>query len=235
MRRLIIDIVLGVLAVAGLGLGYWQWQSGSSAQDQVASLNKQIDTLKLQHATQTAERASAAAKQIEGLTAQVTALTAERNALNEKLAPISQKAADYDAARAALASGVALQDLEAAARTANPPSADRMLAIGAMRMLMRGKEDPEARNAFQKALELADWTSRLRAVCAAQAGLRAVGQNVTPLKDCETLSAQPTAPVSGAGVPSGSTAQAVVGQGNGTRPGSAPAAAPNAGQRPPGR
>lgn len=234
MRRLIIEIVLGVLAAAGLGLGYWQWQSGGAARDQVAALTKQIDTLKLQHATQSAERANAAAKQIESLTAQVTALTAERNSLNEKLAPISQKAADYDAARAALSSGVALQDLEAAARTANPPSADRMLAIGAMRMMMRGKDDPEARNAFQKALELADWSSRLRAVCAAQAGLRAIGQNITPLKDCDNLPAQ--APANGVALPPGSTAQpaaAAAGAAQPGRPGAAPAG--GAGQRPPGR
>jgi len=51
--------------------------------------------------------------------------------------------------------------------------------------LIKGKEDPEVEAAFQKALELADWSSRLKAVCAAQAGLSAAGKEVKMLTECK--------------------------------------------------
>lgn len=159
MKRLIIEILLGLLAVAGAGGTWWMWSQASTAQSGLASSNNELE---------------AARANIEALTA--------------RLRTTQQKASELDAVRAALASGVALEDLEAAAR-ARPPSPERLLALGAVRLLVKGASDTEVRQHFEKALELVEWNTRLRSVCAAQAGLIAAGNKVDMLGDCRTLAA----------------------------------------------
>jgi carbonic anhydrase len=56
--------------------------------------------------------------------------------------------------------------------------------LGALRLLTKGAEDPETISAFQKALEMAEWSSRLKSICAAQNALAAAGQKVKVLADC---------------------------------------------------
>ena len=125
--------------------------------------------------------------------AKTSALTAERDAAQQRIPDLLQKEALLDAAKVALSSGQVLQDLEAMNKAAKTPSADRYLALGALRLLIKGKEDPEVEAAFQKALELADWSSRLRAVCAAQAGLSAAGKEVKMLTECKPEAAEKAA------------------------------------------
>ena len=159
MKRLVIEIVLGVLAVAGAAGTWWMWNKASVTQAALISVSNELE----------AGRAA-----IESM--------------SEKLPGLQRKANELDAVRAALASGVALSDIEAAART-QAPSAERALAQGAVRMLTKGSTDAEVRQLFEKALELVDWNSRLKSLCAAQAGLIASGQKIEMLADCRTLAA----------------------------------------------
>ena len=159
MKRLILEILLGLLAVAGAGGTWWMWNKASIAQTALASATNELE-----------------------------ASRANIETLNERLRPSQQKAAELDAVRAALASGVALEDLEAAARS-RPPSPERMLALGAVRLIIKGATDAEVKQHFEKALELVEWNTRLRSLCAAQAGLIASGQKMEMLGDCRTLAA----------------------------------------------
>ena len=78
-------------------------------------------------------------------------------------------------------------DVENAAKNAKNESPERYLAIGALRLLVKGKEDPETAKAFEKALEMNQWTERLKSVCAAQAGMVASGLQVDVLRDCDRI------------------------------------------------
>jgi hypothetical protein len=171
VRRIIFEVVLGLLFLAAAGFGGWTWMQ---QQEMEAALVK---------ATTTAGEAEA----------KTSALTAERDAAQQRIPDLLQKEALLDAAKVALSSGQVLQDLEAMNKAAKTPSADRYLALGALRLLIKGKEDPEVEAAFQKALELADWSSRLRAVCAAQAGLSAAGKEVKMLTECKPEAAEKAA------------------------------------------
>ena len=159
MKRLILEILLGLLTVAGAGGTWWMWNKASVNQAALASVSNELE----------ASRAA-----IESTT--------------ERMQGLQRKANELDAVRAALASGVALEDIEAAART-RPPSAERALAQGAVRMLTKGSTDAEVRQLFEKALELVEWNARLKSLCAAQAGLIAAGQKIEMLADCRTLAA----------------------------------------------
>ncbi|NBS67139.1 MAG: hypothetical protein EBT33_22890, partial [Betaproteobacteria bacterium] len=159
MKRLILEILLGLLTIAGAGGTWWMWNKASINQAALASVSNELE----------AGRAA-----IDSMT--------------ERMQGLQRKANELDAVRAALASGVALEDIEAAART-RPPSAERALAQGAVRMLTKGSTDAEVRQLFEKALELVEWNSRLKSLCAAQAGLIAAGQKIEMLADCRTLAA----------------------------------------------
>lgn len=162
MKRLIRPILeglLGLLVIAGAGGTWWMWNKASITQAELTSVSNELE----------AGRAA-----IESM--------------SERLQGLQRKSNELDAVRAALASGVALDDIEAAAR-GRPPSPERMLAQGAIRMLTKGSTDGEVRQLFEKALELVEWNARLRSVCAAQAGLIAAGQKIEMLADCRTLAA----------------------------------------------
>jgi len=159
LKRLILEILLGLLTIAGAGGTWWMWNKASVTQAALTSVSNELE----------AGRAA-----VESMT--------------ERMQGLQRKANELDAVRAALASGVALEDIEAAART-RPPSAERALAQGAVRMLTKGSTDTEARQLFEKALELVEWNARLKSLCAAQAGLIAAGQKLEMLGDCRTLAA----------------------------------------------
>jgi hypothetical protein len=159
MKRLILEVLLGLLVIAGAGGTWWMWNKAAVLQAELASVSNELE----------AGRAA-----IESMT--------------ERSQALQRKANELDAVRAALASGVALEDIEAAARS-RPPSAERALAQGAVRMLTKGSTDTEVRQLFEKALELVEWNARLKSLCAAQAGLIAAGQKLEMLGDCRTLAA----------------------------------------------
>ena len=48
-----------------------------------------------------------------------------------------------------------------------------------------GESDQKALDAFEKALEMVDLKSKLKAVCAAQAGIAASGKDIDILSECQ--------------------------------------------------
>lgn len=188
MKRLILEIVLGLLTVAGAGGTWWMWNKASINQAALASVSNELE----------AGRAA-----IESQT--------------ERMQGLQRKANELDAVRAALASGVALEDIESAAKS-RPPSAERVLAQGAIRMLTKGSTDAEVRQLFEKALELVEWNARLKSLCAAQAGLIAAGQKIEMLADCRTLAAAEAA----AAAAKAAAAQTAAAQAAAAPPASAP-------------
>lgn len=204
MKRLIRPILeglLGLLVIAGAGGTWWMWNKASVTQAELTSVSNELE----------ASRAA-----IESM--------------SERMQGLQRKSNELDAVRAALASGVALEDIEAAAR-GRPPSAERMLAQGAIRMLTKGSTDTEVKQLFEKALELVEWNARLRSVCAAQAGLIAAGQKMEMLADCRTLAAAEAAAAAAAkaaaaqaAAAQAAAAQAAAAPQPAARPGTAPAA-----------
>ena len=104
-----------------------------------------------------------------------------------RLEQLIAKEKELEAVKSALSNGLALSDVENAAKNAKSESPERYLAIGALRLLVKGKEDPETAKAFEKALEMNQWTERLKSVCAAQAGMVASGLQVDVLRDCDRI------------------------------------------------
>ena len=104
-----------------------------------------------------------------------------------RLEQLIAKEKELEAVKSALSNGLALSDVENAAKNAKNESPERYLAIGALRLLVKGKEDPETAKAFEKALEMNQWTERLKSVCAAQAGMVASGLQVDVLRDCDRI------------------------------------------------
>ena len=104
-----------------------------------------------------------------------------------RLEQLIAKEKELEAVKSAISNGLALSDVENAAKNAKSESPERYLAIGALRLLVKGKEDPETAKAFEKALEMNQWTERLKSVCAAQAGMVASGLQVDVLRDCDRI------------------------------------------------
>ena len=180
LKRIILEVILG-LCVLGLGaFSFFQFSKISELKEELA---------------------------------QVVQFQEESKKLKEELASNAQELADLrikggilDASKAALASGVALRDIQAAATAESAASTeeeigessensrmssdgmtpDRLLATGALRMLIYGETDQKALTAFEKALEIVDLQSKLKAVCAAQAGIVASGKQINVLSECVT-------------------------------------------------
>ena len=133
--------------------------------------------------------------EISELEAQVAKLAKspiKRSPSDSSLSPIRleqliAKEKELEAVKSALSNGLALSDVENAAKNAKNESPERYLAIGALRLLVKGKEDPETAKAFEKALEMNQWTERLKSVWAAQAGMGASGLQVDVLRDCDRI------------------------------------------------
>ena len=130
--------------------------------------------------------------ELEVQVAKLSASSVKRSPSDSTLSPIRleqliAKEKELEAVKSALSNGLALSDVENAAKNAKNESPERYLAIGALRLLVKGKEDPETAKAFEKALEMNQWTERLKSVCAAQAGMVASGLQVDVLRDCDRI------------------------------------------------
>ena len=155
--------------------------------------------------------------ELEAQVAKLSKSSVKRTSSDSSLSPIRleqliAKEKELEAVKSALSNGLALSDVENAAKNAKNESPERYLAIGALRLLVKGKEDPETAKAFEKALEMNQWTERLKSVCAAQAGMVASGLQVDVLRDCDRIQQIENSikSTSGNGVESGET------NGNGT-------------------
>ncbi len=208
MKKFIIIIVVLFLAAAGAGgFAFLQWQTATE-------LNAEVEQLRAETASQR--------QQLEGLSRMESLLSKEKQ---------------FDAAREALAGGQVLSDMEAIVRGSKEPSTERLLGLGALRLMVKGPQDPSVAEAFDRALKMADLPSRLAATCAAQAGIRAAGGQVEMLSECAKLRPAPepaappaaeAAPSTGAPAAPSTGAPAAAGNGAAPSPASAPAPAPAA-------
>ena len=167
----IIAIILLAISTAGAGyFGWMQKKSSAAATEQVAEL------------TQKVEESDKKVEVSEG----------ELAASKEMLPPLMTKAQELEAVKAAFSSGTILKDLEAAyAKEKKGLSADRQLGLAGIRLLTNGTKDPATVEAFQKALEMTDWKSQQKVICAAQNALAAAGEKVKVMSEC--ASEAPTA------------------------------------------
>ena len=162
----IIAIIL--LAISTAGAGYFGWTQKNSS----AAVTEQVAEL-----TQKVEESDKKAEATE----------AELAASKEMLPPLMTKAQELEAVKAAFSSGTILKDLEAAyAKEKKGLSADRQLGLAGLRLLTNGTKDPATVEAFQKALEMTDWKSQQKVICAAQNALAAAGEKVKVMSECAT-------------------------------------------------
>jgi len=169
MKRILIEVFLA-LALVGTGVfGWMNWQQNQSEQAKVAGLTSA--------AAEATQKSGDVAKAIQ-------AAKEEIEAEREEMAGVKAKSQQFDAVKASLANGTTLADLESAYKTQKTLSAERQLGLGALRMLTKGNSDPAAIEAYKKALELSDWKSLKKTICAAQIGLAATGQKVKVMEDC---------------------------------------------------
>jgi len=161
--RLMIEIVLGLLLVGAGAFGYMNFAGKKHISHELTEVVESLEEAKEELAKTSEELHEAEAKVKE----------------------LSAKARELEAVKAAFANGVLLGDVEGIYKGLKTGlSAERQLSLGAIRLLTNGAKDPETVSAFNKALEMADWSSRLNAVCAAQNALVAAGEKITVLADC---------------------------------------------------
>jgi len=152
-----------VLLVAALGLAYWSFAGKKHVVHDLAELTEQLE-----EAQESLEKAME-----------------EVQASKEKIDRLEFQQHEADAIKSAFANGVVLQDIEALYKAQKSLTTERQVGLAAMRLLTKGAEDPETVEAFQKSLEMAEWSSRLQTVCAAQNALLAAGKKVEILSECQ--------------------------------------------------
>jgi carbonic anhydrase len=162
--RLILEILLGICLVATATLAYWSFSSKKQLNEQVSELSQQIDEMKesLEKASEEAE----AAKEV-------------------KPEPENSAIQEMEALKAAFANGIVLQDVETLYKAQKALSAERQVGLASLKLLTKGAQDEGTIAAYQKALEMAEWSNRLQTVCAAQNALAAAGQKVKVLSECK--------------------------------------------------
>ena len=179
MKRILAEVLLVLALGAAAFFGWTNWKGNTANGGQVAELTTQVEESgkKLKAAEEAlAEALAESAKQID---------------------PLKTKSLELDAVRTAMSSGETLKDLEAAYKKEKSLSPDRLVGLGALRLLTKGSKDPSTVEAFKKALESADWSGRKQVICAAQNALAAAGEKVNVLSECEG-SGQPAEKGSGA-------------------------------------
>jgi hypothetical protein len=158
MRRLLFEIVLLLVALGAGGYAGWAWQRLGDVDAQLTKVQ-----------------------------AQASSAEQERRALQARMPELLAKESELDAVRRALASGSVLQEYEAVVAGAKAPTAEQFLGLAAIRVLVKGRDNPDTAAAFQKALDLVDWPARLQSLCAAQAGAALGGAAIKMLEECSRL------------------------------------------------
>jgi hypothetical protein len=120
---------------------------------------------------------------------QTKSMEEEKKSNQARMQVLLAKEVEFDAAKAALANGQGLKDLEIAVGASRNPTAEQILAVAALRMLTKGRDHPETLSAYQKALEMVNWSASLSSVCAAQSGIAATGRPIEVLADCANAKA----------------------------------------------
>jgi carbonic anhydrase len=169
MKRILLEVVL-VLSLAGAGFFGWT--------------NLQKNKLATAEIAATLIKAEVAEELLKDSEKEVETAENAFDALEETLDPLKEKALELDAVKAAIADGPLLKDVETLYSKDKKLSVERQLSLGALRMLVKGSDDPATTEAFNKALQMADWGSRKNSICAAQIGLAAAGQKVKVMSEC---------------------------------------------------
>ena len=162
MKKTLAIIVLLLAALGAGGFAYMQWQANSGAKAEISQL---------------ADRAAETAKKQEEAEKELAEL-------KEKLGPLELTAQQMEALKAAFASGVTLKDLETAYAKEKNLSAERVLGLAGLRLITQGLKDPATLSAFEKALDMTDWTKQQKVICSAQYALAAAGKDIKPLSEC---------------------------------------------------
>ena len=161
--RLILEILLGICLVAASTLAYMNYSAKKHLVAEVGELTEQLgeakEALEQMHEKEPADE--------------------------EPVAEAGNVTQELDALKAAFSNGVVLQDIEMLYKAQKSLSAERQVGMASIRLLTKGAQDEGTIAAFQKALEMAEWSNRLQTVCAAQNALAAAGQKVKVLQDCK--------------------------------------------------
>jgi len=162
--RLILEILLGICLVATATLAYWNFSSKKHLNEQVSELNQQLDEMKesMEKVSEEAEAAKDVKPEPENVSIQ-----------------------EMEALKSAFANGIVLQDVETLYKAQKALSAERQVGLASLKLLTKGAQDADTITAYQKALEMAEWSNRLQTVCAAQNALAAAGQKVKVLSECK--------------------------------------------------
>ena len=162
--RLILEILLGVCLIAACTLAYLNYSAKKHLIAEVGELTEQLGEAK-----EALEKSHEADPAGEEHAADAAGTSAQ----------------ELDALKAAFANGVMLQDIETLYKAQKSLSAERQVGMASIRLLTKGAQDEGTIAAYQKALEMAEWSNRLQTVCAAQNALAAAGQKVKVLSDCK--------------------------------------------------
>ena len=179
MKKMIIVIVVLVLIAGGAaGFAFMQYSSASEAQ---AELEK-----------------------LQDIQQKFDAVVKESESQQASIASLIEKAQEFDAVKEALSNGVLLQDLETILKAQQAQTPERILSLGALRLIVKGKADPSTVEAYDRALQMVDIDNKLASICAAQAGMVAAGKKVQMLSECSKRQdamgpAAPAAPAPAAG------------------------------------
>lgn len=161
--RLILEILMGLLLAGAVTVAYWSYTGKSHVMGELTEASEGMEEAQ-QELDKTAK---------------------ELKEAKEKAEEYEPAAKQMAAMKEAFSNGVVLQDYEAFIKAQKGPIiSERQLGLGALRLMTKGPDDPDTVSAFEKALEMAEWTSRLKSICAAQNALAAAGQKVKVLADC---------------------------------------------------
>ena len=175
MIRIIIEVLLALALVGSGTFGWMQYKSVGASTSQVSELE---------------DKTAEVEKKLEATEEELK----EAKEAVEAAEPLKAKVQELEAVKTAFSGGEILKDLEAVYSKQKGLSTERQLGMAALRHLTLGSKDPSTIEAYRKTLEMADWKSRSKAVCAAQYALAAAGEKVNVMSECADVRTAKEAP-----------------------------------------
>ena len=175
MIRIIIEVLLAFALVGSGTFGWMQYKSVGASTSQVSELE---------------DKTAEVEKKLEATEEELK----EAKEAVQAAEPLKAKVQELEAVKTAFSGGEILKDLEAVYSKQKGLSTERQLGMAALRQLTLGSKDPSTIEAYRKTLEMADWKSRSKAVCAAQYALAAAGEKVNVMSECADVRTAKEAP-----------------------------------------